>query len=64
MTGAKAQMPPVEGNNPLMLHNVPFRCAPTTRGDIKALNAGAEEILAETKVKDTPENRALHLLLT
>ena len=39
MTGAEAQMPPAEANNPLMPHNVPFRHVPNTWGDIKALNA-------------------------
>ena len=57
MTGAEAQEPPAEGNNPSVPHNVPFRHVPTTWGDIKALNARAKEILAETRVVDTPENR-------
>ena len=39
MTGAEAQAPPAEGNDPSMPHNVPFRHVPTTWGDIKALNA-------------------------
>ena len=62
ITGAKAQVPPAEENNPSMPHNVPFRCVPTTWGDIKALNARAEEILVETKVEDTPENRFIAYL--
>ena len=62
MTGAEAQMPPAEANNPLMPHNVPFRHVPTTWGDIKALNARAKEILAETRVVDTPENRFIAYL--
>ena len=39
MTGAEAQMPPAEGNNPSVPHIVPFRCVPTTWEDIKVLNA-------------------------
>ena len=42
MTGAEAQEPPAEGNNPSVPHNVPFRHVPTTWGDIKALNARAK----------------------
>ena len=45
-----------------MPHNVPFRRVPTTWGDIKALNTRAEEILVETKVEDTPENRFIAYL--
>ena len=41
-TGIEAQVPPAEGNNPSVPHNVPFRHVPTTWGDIKALNAGAK----------------------
>ena len=62
LTGAEVQAPPAEGNNPPMSHNVPFRRVPTTWGDIKALNAQAKEILAETKVEDTPENRFIAYL--
>ena len=62
MAGAEAQAPPEEGNNPSAPYNVPFRCVPTTWGDIKALNARAEEILVETKVEDTPENRFIAYL--
>ena len=39
MTGAEAQMPPAEGNNPSVPNNVPFRHVLTTWGDIKSLNA-------------------------
>ena len=39
MTGAKAQVPPAEGNNPSVPNNVPFRHVLTTWGDIKSLNA-------------------------
>ena len=62
MTGAEAQAPPVEGNNLPLPHNVPVRRVPTTWGDIKALNAQAKEILAETRVEDTPENRFITYL--
>ena len=62
MAGAEAQAPPEEGNNPSAPYNVPFRCVPTTWGDIKALNARAKEILVETKVEDTPENRLIAYL--
>ena len=62
MPGAEAQAPPAEGNNSPMPYNIPFRHAPTTWGDIKALNAQAKEILAETKVEDTPENRLMTYL--
>ena len=30
MTGAKALVPPAEGNNPSVPHNIPFRRVPTT----------------------------------
>ena len=33
MTGAEAQAPPAEGNNPLKPHNVPFRRVPTAWGE-------------------------------
>ena len=62
MTGAEAQAPPGEGNNLPLPHNVPVRRVPTTWGDIKALNAQAKEILAETRVEDTPENRFITYL--
>ena len=55
-------MPPAEGNNPSAPYNVPFRHVLTTWGDIKALNARAKEILVETKVEDTPENRLIAYL--
>ena len=57
MAGAEVQVPPAEGNNPSAPYHVPFRRVPTTWEDIKALSAQVEEILAETKVEDTPENR-------
>ena len=62
MTGAEVQAPHAEGNNPSVPNNVPFSGAPTTWGNIKALNARAEEILVETKVEDTPENRFIAYL--
>ena len=62
VAGAEAQMPPAEGNNPSAPYNVPFRHVLTTWGDIKALNARAKEILVETKVEDTPENRLIAYL--
>ena len=61
-TGAEAQAPPAEGNNPSAPYHVPFRRVPTTWEDIKALSAQVEEILAETKVEDTPENRFIAYL--
>ena len=30
MTGAEVHVPPEEGNNPIVPHNIPFRCVPTT----------------------------------
>ena len=62
MAGAEVQTPPAEGNNTSVPYNVPFRHVPTTWGDIKALNARAKEILVETKVEDTPENRLIAYL--
>ena len=62
VAGAKAQAPPAEGNNPSAPYHVPFRRVPTTWEDIKALSAQVEEILAETKVEDTPENRFIAYL--
>ena len=62
MAGAEVQTPPAEGNNTSVPYNVPFRHVPTTWGDIKALNARAKEILVETKVEDTPENRFIAYL--
>ena len=62
MTGAEAQVLPAEGNNPSAPYHVPFRRVPTTWEDIKALSAQVEEILAETKVEDTPENRFIAYL--
>ena len=44
-TGIEAQVPPAEGNNPSVPHNVLFRRVPTTWGDIKALNARAKVLL-------------------
>ena len=62
MTGPEAQVPLAEGNNPSAPYHVPFRRVPTTWEDIKALSAQVEEILAETKVEDTPENRFIAYL--
>ena len=53
ITGAKAQVPPAEENNPSKSHNVPFKRVPTTRGDIKALRARAEVLLSKQKVFQT-----------
>ena len=47
-TGIEAQVPPAEGNNPSVPHNVLFRRVPTTWGNTKDLSARAK-ILSNKK---------------